>query len=176
MPITFSFLLFAFLAILKFAASQELTNVKTALFLTNDWVTNINYLEANSSDFGLTFIMKSECETVVKFQEVYCLGKSINVIITDLLKPGKVYNLLIESKQNFSCSSNVQSPDEAALNPLYSKGEITLPVGVYSIAMKLDQYEQVLGFRGYAVKAFAPLSRLLIANTCRDRHNPNTAA
>ena len=172
MSLAFS-ILFSLLAIFNLAASQNLTNVKTALFRNNDWHTNVNYIYSNSSDFGHSYILKTECESVVKFQEVFCLGKSINVIVTDLYDPTKVYYLFIESNQSFSCSSNVQDPNEAILDSRYSKGEIVLPTGTYSISMKLDKFEQVLGYRGYAVKASVPLERMIIANKCRDNRNPN---
>lgn len=157
------------------ASAQSLTNVKAALFRNNDWVINVNYLSANSTDFWRNYILKAECETVVKFQEVFCLGKSVNVTISDMFNTTNVIKLTIKSNQNFTCSSNVQNPDEAILDPRYSKAEIILPRGTWSISMKLDKFDQVLGYRGYAVKAFVPLERLLIANTCRSRHNPNAA-
>lgn len=165
--------LFALLAIFKLSASQSLVNVKTALFRNNDWVINVNYLNANSSDFWREYILKAECETVIKFQEVFCFGKSVNVTVTDLFDSTKVYKLEIKSNQNFSCSKNVQNPNEAVLDPRYSKGEMVLPTGTYSIKMKLDKFDQVLGYRGYAVKASVPLERMIINNKCRDPHNPN---
>lgn len=172
MSLAFSILL-SLLAIFELIASQGLTNVKEALFRNNDWLINVNYIIANSSDFGRNYILKAECETVVKFQEVFCLGKSVNVTVTDLFDPVKVYNLYIESNQDFSCSSNIQDPNEAILDSHYSKGEIVLPIGTYSISMKLDKFDQVLGYRGFAVKASVPLERMIIANKCRDERNPN---
>lgn len=153
--------------------AQSLTNVKTALFRTNEWTTNVNYLSANSSDFAHTYIIKSECETVVKFQEVFCMGKSVNVTVTNVFDDLDVRNLSIKSNESFDCSSNIQNANVAALNSRYSKGEIRLPSGTYSIAMKLENQDQVLGFRGYAVKAQLPLDRLIVASQCRSRFNPN---
>lgn len=169
----FNFTIPIFLILLVQFTASQLTNVKTALFRDNNWVINVNYLSANSSLFGREYILKAECETDVQFQEVFCLGKSISVTITNMFDSQKVYNLFIESNQNYNCSINVQNPNEAAMIPLYSNGQITLPKGVYSIVMNLDDYEDVLGFRGYAVKASVSLDRLLISRKCRPRHTPN---
>lgn len=154
-------------------AQGHLTNVKVALFPNNNWALNVNYLSANSSSFWREYILKADCSTVVKFQEVFCLGKSVNVTAVDLFDPSNIYQLNIKSNQTFNCSSNIQDPDVAAMDPLYSSGQLTLPKGVYSIKMKLDDYENVLGYRGYAVKASVSLDRLLLARKCRARHNPN---
>jgi hypothetical protein len=172
MPFAISFL-FALLAIFKLTASQGLTNVKSALFRDNKWVINVNYLSSNSSDFWSEYILKADCETVVKFQEVFCLGKSVNVTITDIFDSTKVRKLFIKSNQTFSCSSNVENPNETILNSRYSRAEIVLPTGTYSIKMKLDKYKLVLGYRGYAVKASIPLERTIINSKCRDPRNPN---
>lgn len=154
---------------------QALTNVKTALFVNNNWELNVNYLDANSPDFWHLYLLNAPCDTLIKFQEVYCLGKSINVTITNLQDTTKMYNLSVISNQPFNCSSNIQTANEAALDPRYAKGQITLPTGIYSIAMKLLDEQNVLGFRGYDVKASVSLDRLLLAGQCRKRqnHNPN---
>ena len=164
---------FLFLTILTFSRAQSLINVKSALFRDAAWNLNVNYLSANSSDFWHTYILKADCDTVVKFQEVYCMGKSVNVSISDMFNSTNVRKLVIQSTEPFNCSSNIQEPDVAALNPRYSKGQVRLPKGVYEISMKLDDYENVLGYRGYAVKASLPIDRLVVASKCRDRHNPN---
>lgn len=169
LPLIVSFL-FAFA---KFAAAQNLTNVQAALFHDNVWAMNVNFLNANSSDFWHKYVLKTDCDALVQFQEVYCLGKSVNVTITNLFDSANVYNLTIKSNQTFSCSSNIQDPSEAILDPRYSKGEIKLPSGVWSIAMKLDNFTQVLGYRGYAVKATVPIDRMIVASKCRSRINPN---
>ena len=153
--------------------SQNLTNVKSALFRNGDWNLNVNYLSANSSDFWHTFVLKAECETIVQFQEIYCLGKSIYVSIKDKFDSTNMRNLSIISNEAFNCSSNVQNPDVAALDPQYAKGQARLPKGVYEISMKLYNYTNVLGYRGYAVKASVPIDRLVVASKCRERHNPN---
>lgn len=155
--------------------AQNLTNVDTALFSANEWTLNLNYLSANSSDFWRTFILKTECDTVVKFQEVFCMGKSVNVTATNLFNSTDVRHLVIQSNQTFSCSSNLQDPNVAALDNRYSKGQLVLPGGTFSIAMKLDNFTQVLGYRGYALKAQLPLDRLVVASKCRERHNPNNS-
>ena len=173
MPFPLSYILFALFVIIKLASTQNMTNVKAALFRNNDWVINVNYLSANSSDFWHKYILKAECETVVKFQEVFCLGKSINVTATDLFDSAKVYKLAIKSNENVNCSSNVQDPNEAVLDSRYSKGEMVLPAGTYSISMKLDNFDQVLGYRGYAVKASIPMERMIINSKCIDPRNPN---
>lgn len=172
--VLFSFVSVLFCLLLN-GIQGQLTNVKVALFRDNNWLINVNYLSANSSSFWREYILKADCETVLKFQEVYCLGKSINITIKDLFDSQKIYLLDIKSQVGYNCSSNVQDPDVAALDPLYSKGEIVLPKGVYSINMRLDDYENVLGFRGYAVKASVTLDRLILSRKCRSRHNPNNS-
>lgn len=153
--------------------AQNLTNVKSALFRDGNWNLNVNYLSANSSDFWHTYVLKADCDTEVQFQELYCLGKSVNVSISDMFNTSNVFNLTIQSTQPFNCSSNVQDPDVAAMDPRYSHGQVRLPQGVYAISMKLDNYTNVLGYRGYAVKASVPIDRLVVASKCRERHNPN---
>ena len=168
-------LLLALLLKISFCSGQSnLTNVQTALFRNNIWDLNVNYISANSSSFWREYILKADCETVVKFQEVFCIGKSINVIISNLLDSKKVYNLKIDSKLPYNCTLNIQNANEAALNPLYSKGQVTLPTGLYSIKMKLDDYQNVLGFRGFALKASVSLDRLLLARKCRVIRNQNS--
>lgn len=160
---------------LFFCAAQDenLTNVKSALFRDGVWNLNVNYLSANSPDFWHKYVLKLECESVVKFQEAYCLGKSIHVLISDMKDSSKSYNLTVNSKETFDCSSNIQDPNVAALNSRYAKGQILLPKGIYSVAMKLDNYTNVLGFRGYYVKASVPIDRIILTNKCRSRRNPN---
>lgn len=152
---------------------QNLTDVKTALFRNNEWTMNINYLSANSSAFWRTYLLNAECDTLVKFQEVFCTGKSVNVTVSNLFNGTDVRDLVIRSDQAFNCSSNVQDPNVAALDARYSKGEMLLPAGTWSISMALDNFTNVLGYRGYAVKAQLPIDRLVVASKCRDRHNPN---
>ncbi len=154
---------------------QPLINVKTALFRDNEWTLNVNNLAANSSSFWREYILKAECDTIVKFQEVFCLGKSINVTIKDLYDSDKIYLLDIASKVNHTCSINVQYADVAEMNTLYSSGQIVLPKGVYSINMRLDDYQNVKGYRGYAVKASVTLDRFLLSRKCLARHNPNSS-
>ena len=172
-----SYVFFALLSsIISFTFAQvlpELTNVKIALFKNSKWAVNVNYLDANSADFWRTYVIQTKCETLLQFQEVYCLGKSVNVTITDLDDPENIKKLIIKSQEPISCSLNLQDPDEAALNPRYSKGEIVLQKGNYSISMKLDKFTDVKGYRGYAVKASVPINRLIVASKCRARHNPN---
>lgn len=169
----FSAVCFIFLFCFKFLWGQELTNVKTALFPTNVWDINVNYLSADSPDFWRDYVLKVECESVIKFQEMYCLGKSIHVTVTNLDNPSIIYNLDVQSNQPFDCSSNVQRPDEAQMDPRYSHGELTVPTGVYLIKMKLEDYQNVLGFRGFAIKADVSLKRLIAASKCRPRYNAN---
>lgn len=160
-------------SLLSVVLGQNMTNVKFALFRDNNWLINSNFIAANSSDFWRTYVLKAECETIVNFQEVFCLGKSVNVTITNLMDVEQITKLSIKSHENASCTENVGNPDVAALNPKYAKGSVILPTGLYSIKMTLLDYENVLGYRGYAVKASVPLNRLLVASKCRARHNPN---
>lgn len=158
------------------AQETSLTNVPTALFVDNNWELNVNFIDANSSDFWHLYLLKAECDTLLQFQEVYCLGKSINVTIVDLQNDLNVYKLSVVSDQAFNCSSNIQTANEAALDPRYAKGQILLPTGSYSVKMKLLDEQNVLGFRGYDVKASVSIDRLRLAGQCRKRenHNPNT--
>lgn len=155
------------------AQNQNLTNVPSALFRNAIWNLNVNYLSANSPDFWRTYLLKADCDTLVQFQELYCMGKSINVTIADVFNSSSIRNLSIVSTEPFNCSSNAQEPDVAALDSRYAQGQVRLPQGVYAISMKLDNYTNVLGYRGYAVKASVPLDRLVVASKCRVRHNPN---
>ena len=172
--ISFAISLLMLMAAATAVLGQNMTNVKMALFRDNNWSINSNFIAANSSDFWRTYVLKAECETLVNFQEVFCLGKSVNITITDLGTEIVVSQLSIESDQNYSCAtSNVENPDIAALDPKYAKGQVVLPTGLYSIKMDLLDQENVLGYRGYAVKASAPLNRLIVSSKCRSRHNPN---
>ena len=79
-----------------FHCQSQMTDVKVALFRNNNWVLNVNYLQANSSSFWREYILNTECETVVKFQEVFCVGKSVDVTAVDVFDNTKVYHLNIK--------------------------------------------------------------------------------
>lgn len=169
----FAALLSLLLAIVSAVSAQNLTNVKSALFRNGNWNLNVNYLAADSPDFWRTYLLKADCDTLLQFQELYCMGKSINVSISDVVNSSVVRTLAIQSTEPFNCSSNIQEPDVAALDSRYAQGQVRLPQGLYAISMQLDNYTNVLGYRGYAVKASVPIDRLVAASKCRAHHNPN---
>ena len=159
------------LLLLSALKTWQMSRAPCSVMATGTW-TSIT-CSANSSDFWRTYVLKADCDTEIQFQELYWFGKSVNVSISDMFNTSNVFNLTIQSTQPFNCSSNVQDPDVAAMDPRYHTVKFVCPQGVYAISMKLDNYTNVLGYRGYAVKASVPIDRLVVASKCRERHNPN---
>lgn len=154
---------------------SALTDVPAALFVDNNWIVNVNYIDANSTAFYNQYELRAMCRTLLQFQEVFCLGKSVNVTIVKHGTPDVTTHLSVLSTQSYSCSSNVQDPNAAARINTYAQGEVLLSAGNYTISMDLldGDTTDILGFRGYGVRAAIPLPTLVLASTCRSRRDSN---
>lgn len=70
---------------------------------------------------------------------------------------------------------NVQDPNQAILIANYTKGNVTVPAGNYTISMNLVNAtsSEILGFRGFAIRASTPIERLVLASKCRTNLHQN---
>jgi hypothetical protein len=156
-------------------AQQPLFDVPSALFGDGLWRVNVNFLSANSTKMYNEYKLIAPCITRLQFQELYCLGKSMQVIIYDDSDPVNMKLLSLNSTVPYNCSMNVQDPAQAALMPDYTRGEVTLPAGNFSIKMNLldGNTTDILGFRGFAVRASIPVETVVLASKCRSGLRPN---
>lgn len=148
---------------------QSLVDVPAALFEDGLWRVNVNYVSADSVKMYNEYKLAAACTTHLEFQEIYCLGKSIEVIITDDNDPSSVKTLAVNSTVPYNCTLNVQDPDQAALMPQYAHGHVFVPAGNYSIKMRMQEGNttDILGYRGFAVRASVPVETLALASKCR---------
>ncbi len=156
-------------------AQQQLVDVPSVMFDAGLWRVNVNYLEANSTKMYNLYKLTSSCTTRLQFQEIFCLGKSIEVSVTDDNDPTSIQLLTIESTVPYNCSVNVQNPDQTALIPAYSRGELSLPGGNYTIRMNMKDGNttDILGYRGYAIRASIPVENIVLASKCQSDLHQN---
>lgn len=156
-------------------AQQPLFDVPSALFDDGLWRVNVNYLSANSTKMYNEYKLVAPCTTRLQFQEVFCLGKSVQIMITDDNNPASLQTFTMNSTAPYNCSMNVQDPAQAALISNYTRGEIVLPAGNFSIKMNLldGNTTNILGYRGFAVRASIPVETIALASKCRSNLRPN---
>lgn len=156
-------------------SQQALFDVPSALFVDGLWKVNVNYLDANSTKMYNQYKMEAVCDTLVQFQEIFCLGKSLSVSIQDDDDPSALQTLMLNSTSPYNCSMNVQDPNQAILIANYTQGNVTLPAGNYTISMNLvnGNTSEILGFRGFAIRASTPVERIILASKCRTNFHQN---